>query len=67
MNDENVNGEMATTHEATMGLRFVERAVPAPELGEGVARKVRILQQMFVPKNWHAHDVEWRDVPLSDG
>lgn len=66
MNPEQ-NGCMETTHEATMGLRFVERDIPAPEHGEGISRKVRILQQMFVPKNWHKHDMEWRDVPLSEG
>ena len=61
------NTAMAQTHEATMALRFVERDVPVPEHGEGISRKLRILQQMFVPVDWHKHDAEWRDVPLSDG
>ena len=49
----------------TPRLRFVERVVPAPEHGEGIGKKVRILQQ------WWAYDIqypmtrgEWRDVPL---
>lgn len=50
MNDKNENTEMSPTHEATHGLRFVERIVPAPELGNYTGRKVRILQQMYVPK-----------------
>ena len=39
-----------TTH-----LRFVERVVPAPEHGEGIGKKVRILQQ------WWASDPDCRE------
>ena len=46
-----------------MSLRFVERAVPAPSGPE--IKTVRVLQQLFVPRNWggDARD-EWRDVPM---
>jgi hypothetical protein len=59
----------------TPQLRFIERYVPAAELGENIGKPVRILQQ------WWTEDVptthlgfceiqlkqptgEWRDVPL---
>ncbi len=59
----------------TPQLRFIERYVPTPELGENIGKPVRILQQ------WWEEDVptanigfgeiqlkqptgEWRDVPL---
>jgi hypothetical protein len=59
----------------TPHLRFVERYLPTPELGENIGEPVRILQQ------WWEEDVptanigfgeiqlkqptgEWRDVPL---
>jgi hypothetical protein len=59
----------------TPQLRFIERYVPAAELGENIGKQVRILQQ------WWEEDVptanigfgeiqlkqptgEWRDVPL---
>lgn len=52
----------------TPKLRFVERYLPAPECGEDILKKVRILQQW-----WESNAVdyktfelsgEWRDVPL---
>jgi len=39
------------------GLRFVERSIPAPEMGENITRTVRILQQ-------HMEQHGWVDVPL---
>lgn len=58
-----------TTH-----LRFVERVVPAPEHGEGIGKKVRILQQWWAPfrtfsdgygyQTVELNGGEWRDVPL---
>lgn len=52
-------------------LRFVERSVPAPELGESIGKIARILQmrkkgrvelqQGGVSEYW----TEWRDVPLA--
>jgi hypothetical protein len=50
----------------TPQLRFIERYVPAAELGENIGKQVRILQQ------WWAVELEgqmtptgeWRDVPL---
>ena len=47
----------------TPKLRFVERVVPAPEHGEGIGKKVRILQQWWEHTEWNAPG-EWRDVPL---
>ena len=52
-------------------LRFIERSVPAPELGEDVGRIVRILQ---VRRQENAIEVgiqapifgEWEDVRLED-
>ena len=61
MSTEIEPGVMAATHYVSPGLRFVEREIPA---GEGVARKVRILQQLYLPTDWTRHEVEWRDVPL---
>jgi hypothetical protein len=64
---------------ATNRLRFVERVVPAPEHGEGIGKKVRILQQWWEDGNItlavHITDKdgnvlpspsrgEWRDVPV---
>ena len=61
----------------TPKLRFVERVVPAPEHGEGIGKKVRILQQYWEDHNrflkatqtnndpWVNHYAgEWIDVPL---
>ena len=52
----------------TAKLRFVERVVPAPEHGVGIGKKVRILQQWYVPigggKTSDHYLGEWRDVPL---
>lgn len=64
--DANQNGVFIPTHQATMGLRFVERHVDAVELGANITRKVRILQQLFAPRDYATHEVEWRDVPLSE-
>lgn len=64
MSTEIEPGVMAATHYVSLGLRFVEREIPA---GEGVARKVRILQQLYLPTDWTRHEEEWRDVPLSEG
>ena len=59
---------MTTTHSPSMNLRFVEREIhdPSPELGEGIGRtrRIRVLQQMMVPKDWNTHDEFWQDVPL---
>ena len=60
-------GVMAATHVACPSLRFVERDVPAPEHGEGISRKVRILKQLWLPTDWTRYEEEWRDVPLSAG
>ena len=62
---------MVVTHTATMNLRFIEREIavsqtPGSELW--TYRKVRILQQMFVPKDWGTGlDEFWLDVPFVDG
>ncbi len=53
---------MEASHTNSMNLRFIERSVPSPEHGEGISRKVRILQQMMVPKDWNKHDIFWQDV-----
>jgi len=63
--------------EPTLKLRLVERVVPAPEHGEGIGKKVRILQQYwedhsrFLKATQSGNDPgvnhyagEWRDVPL---
>jgi hypothetical protein len=65
----------------TPKLRFVERVVPATIYGEGIGKKVRILQQWWEDKNIvlavHITDKdgntlpspnrgEWRDVPLEE-
>ena len=59
---------MTATHSPSMNLRFVEREInePAPELGEGIGRirRIRVLQQMMVPKDWNTQDEFWQDVPL---
>lgn len=59
----------------TANLRFVERVIPAPEHGEGIGKKVRILQQWWesnlsINLGWTG-DIpignaqgEWRDIPL---
>jgi len=54
----------------TPKLRFIERFVPAPEHGENIGKKVRILQQWWeftfydeVKPNQLAFG-EWKDVPL---
>jgi hypothetical protein len=63
----------------TPKLRFIERVVPAPEHGEGIGKRVRILQQWWEVGNIklaiHVTDKdgntlpspnrgEWRDIPL---
>jgi len=50
----------------TAELRFVERYVPAPECGEDILKKVRILQQWWqFDKLYEDERIgEWRDVPL---
>lgn len=54
----------------TPKLRFVERVIPAPEHGEGIGKKVRILQQLWMPtdepyEEWlKIKDGAWLDVPL---
>jgi len=59
----------------TPKLRFVERVVPAPEHGDGIGKRVRILQQWWEDNEWthvskfDANGIriapgEWRDVPL---
>ena len=60
----------------TAKLRFVERVVPAPEHGENIGKKVRILQQWWsqqhvVNMGWGeipmgAEKGEWRDIPLEE-
>jgi hypothetical protein len=42
-------------------LRFVKRTVHAPELGDGVGREIRMLQQRYT--NLSGQEV-WDDVPL---
>lgn len=51
---------MEASHKASMNLRFVEREIDG--------RKIRILQQMFVPKDWSKPGAEefWLDVPLHE-
>jgi len=62
---------MAVSHLPTMNLRFIERDVavsmtPGSELW--TFRKVRILQQMFVPRDWSTGLNEyWQDVPFVEG
>ena len=54
----------------TMNLRFIEREVATGQDASGVwqYRKVRILQQMFVPKDWNTGLNEfWQDVPFVEG
>lgn len=53
----------------TPHLRFVERVVPAPEHGEGIGKKVRILQQWYAAEGWEHPDLvkaggQWEDVRL---
>jgi hypothetical protein len=62
----------------TPKLRFVERFVPAPEHGDGIGKRVRILQQWWEQKGmtmnmgWGGEmpigeiKGEWRDVPLEE-
>jgi hypothetical protein len=55
----------------TARLRFVERVVPAPEHGEGIGKKVRILQQWWEDRNSDIHWIngnpgEWRDIALEE-
>ena len=51
---------------ATNKLRFVERAVPAPEHGAFICKKVRILQQWWaIERDGQITPTgEWRDVPV---
>jgi hypothetical protein len=62
---------------ATNKLRFVERYVPAPEHGEDILKKVRILQQWWETSSMGTMSMgfgdpmplgevtgEWRDVPV---
>ncbi len=61
---------MIATHTASMNLRFIEREVVISQdaSGVGISRKLRILQQMFVPKDWSTGlDEFWRDVPFIEG
>ena len=50
----------------TPKLRFVERVIPAPEHGEGIKKKIRILQQWWaIERDGQITPTgEWRDVPL---
>ena len=54
----------------TNRLCFVERVVPAPEHGENIGKKVRILQQWWASdpdcyEDWAMQaNGEWRDVPV---
>jgi len=54
----------------TPKLRFIERSVPAPEYGENIAKKVRILQQWWAMKIndniLPSSNGEWRDVPMEE-
>jgi len=58
----------ATVMTPTPQLRFIERAVPAPEYGDDIAKKMRILQQWWTvtgtAPEFQYHFGEWRDVPL---
>jgi hypothetical protein len=52
----------------TTRLRFIERVVPAPEHGEDIGKRVRILQQWWTvtgtePEFQH-HFGHWQDIPL---
>ncbi len=61
---------MIATHTASMNLRFIEREVVVSQdaSGVGISIKLRILQQMFVPKDWSTcRDEFWRDVPFIEG
>lgn len=48
----------------TARLRFVERVVPAPEHGEGIGKKVRILQQWWSQQ--HTVNMGWGEIPMGD-
>jgi hypothetical protein len=54
----------------TPKLRFVERYMPTPDLGENIGIPVRILQQWWASDPDNETDFmlkangEWRDVPL---
>jgi hypothetical protein len=62
---------MAVSHKASMNLRFIEREIASgkdTETGQWLYRKVRILQQMFVPIDWSTGLNEyWSDVPFVEG
>jgi hypothetical protein len=51
---------MTETVIPTMCLRFVNKSIPAPELGADVSKNVRVLQQLFRTSKGE----EWRDVPF---
>jgi len=58
---------LAVSHQPTMNLRFIKREIATgqDDTGKWLYRKVRILQQMFVPKDWSTGLNElWRDVPF---
>lgn len=63
----NQSAAMEVTHKLSMNLRFVERDVADRQLEDGtwVYKKVRVLQQMYVPNDWSKHDEFWRDVPFT--
>jgi hypothetical protein len=52
----------------TTRLRFVERYVYAPEHGDDVSKKVRILQQWWAVERegQMTPTGEWRDIPLEN-
>jgi hypothetical protein len=61
---------MTATHKATMNLRFIERevCVGQPIDLQPIYERRRVLQQMFVPKDWSAGLNEfWQDVPFVEG
>lgn len=55
---------MSETLIPTFSLRYVMKAVSAPEIGENIMRNVKTLQQRFDrPQGGHV----WRDVELHSG
>ena len=60
---------MMSNWTATSELRYLEKGVPAPDLGPNMGRIVPVLQQLYRRITDHGEgkervtDFEWRDVP----
>lgn len=50
----------------TSKLRFLERVIPAPEHGENIGKRIRVLQQWWAVERGGqiTPTGEWRDVPM---